>query len=338
MKKKVKKLIAYSIPLVVLLIFGELVMHTYDYFTSTNLYRFTLVEDDKLGWRTKANFRDEYKNGNGVLVQYQTGKNGFKTYGALTEKQRVLILGDSFTQSVEVSNDDTYYAHLASAFDYDFFVYGMSGYGTLQEKMILEENLAAIQPDLLILQFCSNDFIDNHFELNQACNYKINSTRPYQTLTNKIVYANPFPLKEQIFSKLYFTDFINSKLNNIISKMNPTESGEGKIARLKQEYLPFKHSIAITKNLLKTIKDSLPQQSKMLVFCSDGYEPQLATIRTICNELDIEYLEDPIHQLRKSKTEGENPYAKDGVHWNELGHGIVGKAVAKKMVEMLSPP
>lgn len=76
-----------------------------------------------------------------------------------------LVLGDSFTFGEGVSDDDTFVARLAARSDTQFrFVNaGVSGYGPVQYRMVLEDWLAAKNPCpqvTIIVVFTGNDFHD----------------------------------------------------------------------------------------------------------------------------------------------------------------------------------
>ena len=130
--------------------------------------------DSNLGWKTPPNQRHIYitENGAGAKheVHYSTGPHGFRLYDdANSRNTKIMVVGDSFTHAVDVSDDQTYYAelkkNLSDWMPVEIFGYGSLGYGTLQEVMIVEQNIKEIRPDILILQFCSNDFINNSVAL-----------------------------------------------------------------------------------------------------------------------------------------------------------------------------
>lgn len=103
----------------------------------------TFEWDEDLGWRTVGNLDLRYSVGDGrgafTQVRLETDALGFRMAGlAASRRPKILVLGDSFTFAREVSQDQTYYAHLAKELDAELFVYGCEGYGTLQEYMILE--------------------------------------------------------------------------------------------------------------------------------------------------------------------------------------------------------
>ena len=62
----------------------------------------------------------------------------------------------------------------------EVFAYGGSGYGTLQESLVVDHYLPIVRPDLVLLQVSYNDFINNSFELERASYYNNNFLlRPY---------------------------------------------------------------------------------------------------------------------------------------------------------------
>jgi hypothetical protein len=109
-------------------------------------------------------------------------EHGFKRWGDVsTNKTKVLLIGDSYTQSVYVKNGEEYYAYLEEEFDdVEWFVFGHGGYGSLQEFMILDEFFDEIKPDVILWQFCSgNDFINNDFDMEKRYFPHAPPSRPY---------------------------------------------------------------------------------------------------------------------------------------------------------------
>jgi lysophospholipase L1-like esterase len=74
----------------------------------------------------------------------------------------VLVLGDSFTDGSQVDLDETFTARLQATLD-DVAVLnaGVGGYSTVQELLLLEEWLARMVPDLVVVVVYDNDFADN---------------------------------------------------------------------------------------------------------------------------------------------------------------------------------
>jgi len=151
------------------------------------------------GWATQGNikYRKMVKDspGNTVEVIVEYFDYGFKRWGdPNTQKVKMFIIGDSYTQMDRVSNGEEWYSFLEKELNLELFVYGAGGYGSLQEYMVLNDFIDKIKPDLIILQFCDNDFENNLYELDLSkYPYNSNGYRPYLE-KGKIVYRKPVPL------------------------------------------------------------------------------------------------------------------------------------------------
>jgi lysophospholipase L1-like esterase len=77
---------------------------------------------------------------------------------------RVAVLGDSVAAAIKLPYEQRLSTHLQEALageragSVEVLNFGVNGYGTLQEAMLLEELASRFEPDLLILQYCVNDF------------------------------------------------------------------------------------------------------------------------------------------------------------------------------------
>jgi hypothetical protein len=90
---------------------------------------------------------------------------------------RIALLGDSFTEALQVRLEDTFGAVLERELarcpgfrgrSVEVFNFGVSNYGTAQELLTLRERVWQVEPDLVLLAFFSgNDVWDNSKELKQ---------------------------------------------------------------------------------------------------------------------------------------------------------------------------
>jgi len=79
----------------------------------------SITVDDKLGWRPTENylFQGKKKDASGKIydVHITTDIYGFRAFGnPESSKTKLLVIGDSFTQALEVSDNKTYYGIIAS--------------------------------------------------------------------------------------------------------------------------------------------------------------------------------------------------------------------------------
>jgi lysophospholipase L1-like esterase len=126
-------------------------------------------------WRT-PNFEGIYcaqdvQTDNGCII-IKTNSHGLVDHEYSYEKPkdtfRLLLLGDSYTEAVQVQNDEKFAKILESRLNstesrYKFEVInaGMSSFGTDQEWRFLKHYGIKYKPDMVILFFYINDFLDN---------------------------------------------------------------------------------------------------------------------------------------------------------------------------------
>jgi len=89
------------------------------------------------------------------------------------KKQRVLILGDSYTFGLYVSNQDTYPAFLDAEYsDIEVINGGIEGYTITDEAAMFAERAKYLEPDITVLQALDNDITGLFaFKLNQINGY-----------------------------------------------------------------------------------------------------------------------------------------------------------------------
>jgi hypothetical protein len=99
---------------------------------------------------------------------------------------RIAILGDSYSEAMQVGREEAYWSLLpqrltgcnfAPGKRIEVLNFGVSGYGTAQESLLLASKALPYQPDLVLLQFTNgNDVSDNSRALAEE------NLRPYFTL------------------------------------------------------------------------------------------------------------------------------------------------------------
>jgi hypothetical protein len=294
--------------------------------------------DQKLGWRAMEHLTFEYETANGTLIRYLTTRDGFREYGDPdSPKARVLVIGDSFTEAREVSNENTYYRVLSQLLPVEIFAYGGGGYGSLQEYLILDEHIDAIRPHVVLWQFTSNDLINNSEELERASYLNNNGLRrPYLRRDGTIYYANPKPaaaVREfaNHYSRLLYLilsrwDIIKARFAQGESR-KLLESVEISIGKVGGQHAGFQQAIHTTSEIMKRVRQRAGA-ARVVAFVSHCSNEFCDALEAIASSAGIEFIPGVAEVVSAAQEQGRVVLADDGAHWNELGHALVAQVIA----------
>lgn len=316
--------------------------HYYKYkipfFNDANHGLFT--KDDKLGWKISNNLSYDTKERDALNNIYdlhvETNRNGFRLFGdPESNKIKIFFIGDSFTAAMNVSNDKTYYGFIKNKIkDVEVFAYGVGGYGSLQEYMILDKFIDLIKPNMIIWQFFDNDFLDNDIKLDILKSfYNTGTPRPYLDLNGKITYQyakydNYFiVLPASIAENIRLLKILNTRLSFLINRLSKNKTAFDEIAESGVAHEEFGRSVKITKMIMAMIKrraGTIP----VYLFCITEKQPYYNTIKNICQSVGIHFIDEVPQSLMKY--EKETPYstkAADKEHLDEKGNRIVSESL-----------
>jgi hypothetical protein len=294
--------------------------------------------DDTLGWRATENYRFDgfQKDAGGARYPVHIAQNeyGFRMFGHVRSKRpKILVMGDSFTHAANVSDDKTYYAYIRDSLSVEVFTYGGSGYGTLQEFLVLDRYLDLIEPDLILWQYCSNDFINNSAELEIESKWNNNGlVRPYW-VSGQIVYVLPKKYSERIrsfaleYSRLLY--FIFSRVDRALAHL-PLESIETQIEAEGAGHPGFARSVLVTDDLMSKVR-ARAGQIPVVAFAvnfGDGHAVYTEAFSQVSSHYGILFFGDVEVAIRAAEDKGIVVRAADSAHWNETGHQIVGEVLA----------
>lgn len=291
-----------------------------------------------IGWESSENcYKKTTVKEYGEIV-YSTTKYGFRVFGDIsTRKTKIFVIGDSHTQAVSVSDDNTYYNYLKENNDnIEIFAYGCGGYGSLQEYMILDKYFDIIQPDIILWQFCSNDIFNNDYELESASainnNYMV---RPYYKHGQiKYLYPNKdFGWIYNITTQYsYLLRLLNIRLR--ILKAKKTVSIEDELSK---EHPLFKEAINTTSEIMSHVKRRVGD-TPIIAFNSELSCPKAKineVYSNICQKYGIYYIFNVPDALIKEKESGINVYVSpNDRHWNNVGHSIVGEILLNYLINI----
>lgn len=273
-------------------------------------------------------------------VTYNTNIKGFRgtdcPYIKKEETTRILILGDSFTFGVGVNDADVYSAILQNKLDvfYDrgkinVINLGILGIGTAQELLLYKKEGIKYNPDIVIVQFCSNDLIDTVYDFN--FNVKLRGLLEAEKVRHPIKTVrkllNKVPLYSFLCEHSHFFSFIRSKVVILICKLRKRRADSG---LLKENVNPEEPSYfeEVGKKYFGFLKDEICGNGKILI------------VLNINNML--KQFPKLLNYLRKQGSDRmylldidipENGYYSVDHHWNVAGHNFVAERIFKYLTE-----
>ena len=300
-------------------------------------------KDEILGWKLKKNFHYKFENytfsNKKYYSIYETNENGLIEYKTKTNYDKdlnILIIGDSFSTDPLSSNNKFWYSVMADELsdlkkkNIKTLASGGGGYGTIQQYLI-SKNLKNLKPDIFILQFCINDFINNSLEWEkQIFFFSQYFWRPYYDDKKNEYYYHQSTLKS------FLKPIKDSRLVSVMLSRSGIVAE--KFFSKEKHYIEdeiFSNSINITKKFLKKIYDNFPLSKKIIINCKPAKTYPDTEWITIAKEIGYIILTDGNLKISESILEERDIFNKDGGHYNDLGNYIFGKAVAKELNKKL---
>ncbi|MBN8549583.1 MAG: SGNH/GDSL hydrolase family protein [Deltaproteobacteria bacterium] len=249
--------------------------------------------------------------------------------------KKILFLGDSFTAGMGVAMQDMYYAVSARELGASAYAYAAPGYGTWQEALALRRLIGQIEPELIVLQVCSNDLINNYWQLERdSLHQRVLRPRPYWENGVSVQHMPRSGGWIRLFlaqhSRVFHFIFIHEeKLMLRLAKLGWASSIEDKMNA--DPNLPaLQEARMVTEEILLQMK-SFAGNVPIIAFMVDEAEPALGILKKAFAAVDIPLHESGIKALRRASQ--KETFAafrlEDGVHLNAMGNAVFGKAIAK---------
>jgi len=173
----------------------------------------------RLGWSLKPNLREHrFKDHPPVTSNAQGWRAGYDFEKTKRENTiRIAAIGDSFTFGEAVSDDETWPAALGAQIQAaEVMNFGIHGYGTDQQLLVLEDYVLDYNPDVVVLGFFVEDITRNGVTFRDYA-------KPMFVLDNgELVLTNtPIPTPEELLARdpalpptSYLKHFVEQRLRD----------------------------------------------------------------------------------------------------------------------------
>jgi hypothetical protein len=160
------RLVASAVSVLIAVVIAEGVVRAFfpqsDFFTRS---------DDTLGVMGVANAKGRMREPE-FSTRVEMNSLGFRDHERPLEKakdgKRILVLGDSFTEALQVEFEETFHAQLEEHLraklgpSFDLVSMGLPGVGTAQEMTLYERLGSRFSPDVVLVMWFWNDLQDNN--------------------------------------------------------------------------------------------------------------------------------------------------------------------------------
>jgi hypothetical protein len=282
---------------------------------------------------------------------------------------RIIVLGDSFVEANQVPLQKTFEKILETElnekmrFSVEVISLGRSGTGTAKSDEILREIGLRYQPDLVIMEFLSNDLIDNSPNMLKEEKEQIKRREKYvpdlESAYRRFLWIKPSRFNQIIALKLarLYQSFQVAKhfsqdkygfihLNTLVFSdqysglwEKPWRRTEKLILQARElseknnaKFLMVSFPEMWRVGSLKEMKRRIKAMSRQALDYRWDFDKTDRVLREFCREKEIDFLSLlPVFRQAYAKTKKRLHYAFD-MHLNERGHRIAAEAILEYLL------
>ncbi len=273
----------------------------------------TYDHDLELGWFPKKNSTKKFEGSKIIDVTHNS--LGFRDIEYQpNNKPNIIFLGDSFTWGYDVQVDERFTEKLRRKFQNKFNIlnFGVSGYGTDQEFLLLKKYYDQFKPKIVFVIFCNNDFYNN------SNNIVYNGyQKPYFVSENDKLEVKGLPIEISTNYKMLNFD----KDHPILSKSHLIKWIAKLYGRVKYN-LQKNHNIKDpTYQILEEMDKYLIQKVGKLVVATIDYQTEMERFFA---EKNISYV----------NLNNNFRFTSHGNHWTKEGHDFAAKKITEKILDL----
>lgn len=256
-------------------------------------------------------------------TEYKTGRPG-------GDVRRIVCIGDSVTFGVYLEDQETYPAQLEALLNrrqlhgktWQTLNLGVIGFNTINEVEWLEEKGLGYKPDIVILQYCSNDH-SNRSTLDIRIKKHLRRNAPLVSLM-----MNPV---SRILAHSRLFAYIAVRLQNIMAKHSrqTTEPGPGKFGGhiVEQGFQEFKRlSVRYGFQPLVLISPDFEKKERFSDY-SRNYEPTA----DMCRSYGLPFL-NMLEIFKRERDSDAQALKLDHIHLSAYGCGFVAECIVNKVL------
>ena len=288
------------------------------------------TSDQNLGWKLKPGVSGEWKGEGASFLQVNSEglRDREHTKAKPPNTLRIAVLGDSFTEAIHVPVEQTFWSKLERKLGnceavkgrkkVEVINFGVQGYGTAQELIMLRKKVWDYSPDIVVLAFfIGNDVINNSRKL------EYDHYRPFfvYDASGKLVPDMSFRNLRPTERNSYAVSFIdklptwlvnNSRILQVVKKVEL----ERKKQQLSNDFTnlnaknfkeptdaTWQDAWRVTEGLIVTMRDEVVQKGAdfLVVTIGDSTQinPDAATRQKFIKENNIQDLFYPNRRLEK---------------------------------------
>jgi lysophospholipase L1-like esterase len=274
-----------------------------------------VIHDSDLGWayRPGASARHRTEEFDVGIRIHERGFRGAPWQLDLqVGRRRLLLLGDSYAFGWGVEEEHSAGSLLASsAPGWTVFNAGVSGYGTGQQRLLLERLLGELRPDAVVVLFCENDLFENGSERSYG------KRKPWFALDSGELVLGGWPVREPWLERhsLLWRALVKGAWSHAFARRVRDPAGEWDLAHA----------------LLLSMRDRLQARGggvPLLVASESGQLADWAGRQPGIEAVDLRPALATAGELAR--------FPRDG-HWTAEGHARVAEALALALARLFGP-
>src|SRR6266850_1688176 len=259
--------------------------------------------DAELGWFPISNGTKRFTGSRTITVSHNS--KGFRDVEPVKgDKPAIVFLGDSLVWGFNVEGPERLTDKLQSQHpEWSVYNFGISGYGTDQEYLLLQKYFDEYHPKVVFLVICGdNDNEDN------AWNFRGGYYKPFYTLEGGRLKVNnvPVPKSEKVFFATH----------NVLCAPYIVRLAVTAYSRLAAPR-PLRNPDPPTGALLLDMRKYVTERGALFVI---GLQHSHPDIQKFLQDFDIRYVE-------LETTNSAHVYPKFGNHWTPDGHTFVAEKI-----------